>query len=117
MPHLSQFRDADSYFAALFHELVHATGHPRRLDRFSHEEGNPLERYSFEELVAEFGAAFLGALCGIRTPELDDLQPTCSARIPRSSSAPPPPPSGPPTTCAGSSLPPTTPRPTHRTRR
>ena len=73
MPHLSQFKSADAYFAALFHELVHATGHPCRLNRFAAEEGSALERYSFEELVAEFGAAFLCGFSGIQNRQLDDL--------------------------------------------
>jgi antirestriction protein ArdC len=64
MPHLSQFRSSNHYYSTLFHELVHSTGHSSRLDRdlkgFSAQES-----YSFEELVAELGAAFLCAHAGI----------------------------------------------------
>ncbi len=74
LPHLSQFESADAYFAVLFHELLHSTGHPRRLNRFSEHEGSRLEKYSFEELVAEFGAAFLCGFCGITSPDLDAMQ-------------------------------------------
>jgi antirestriction protein ArdC len=74
LPHLSQFESADSYFATLFHEVVHATGHPNRLDRFCHEEGTRIEKYSFEELVAEVGAAFVCGFCGIRNPVVEQLQ-------------------------------------------
>ena len=65
LPHLSQFENADEYYATLFHELTHATGHGKRLNRFSEREGDAVESYSFEELVAEFGASFLCAFAGI----------------------------------------------------
>ena len=48
----------DSYLGVLSHEAIHSTGHPKRLHRFGigfEEEGD----YSFEELVAEIGSAFL----------------------------------------------------------
>ncbi len=74
LPHLSQFTSAENYFSVLFHELIHSTGHPRRLNRLAQDTGNRSERYSFEELVAEFGAAFLCAFCGIRTAQVEALQ-------------------------------------------
>jgi antirestriction protein ArdC len=74
MPHLGQFETAPEYYGTLFHELVHATGHPKRLKRFAETAGNPTERYSFEELVAEFGAAFLCGIAGIQNRETEALQ-------------------------------------------
>ena len=74
LPHLSQFEGAENYYAVLFHELVHATGHAKRLNRFTQGAGSRRERYSFEELVAEFGAAFLCAFCGIRIRPVEELQ-------------------------------------------
>ena len=74
LPHLSQFDNADEYYGALFHELVHASGHPKRLNRFAEAEGDRVKKYSFEELVAEFGAAFLCGFTGISNPETDALQ-------------------------------------------
>ena len=74
LPHLSQFESADEYYATLFHELVHSSGHPRRLNRFAEAEGDRVEKYSFEELVAEFGAAFLCGFAGIQNPDTDALQ-------------------------------------------
>ena len=74
LPHLSQFESAAEYYATLFHELVHATGAEKRLNRFGQVEGDRVERYSFEELVAEFGAAFLGAFAGIESPGTEALQ-------------------------------------------
>jgi len=74
LPHLSQFESAAEYYATLFHELVHASGARKRLNRFDQVEGDRFERYSFEELVAEFGAAFLGAFAGIESPGTEALQ-------------------------------------------
>ena len=74
MPHLSQFVSGDQYYATLFHETCHASGHPKRLNRFAETDGDKLEKYSFEELVAEFGAAFLCAFTGIKNPDTEALQ-------------------------------------------
>ena len=74
LPHLSHFESADEYYGTLFHELVHSTGHAKRLDRFAEAEGDKVEKYSFEELVAEFGAAFLCGFTGISNPNTDALQ-------------------------------------------
>ncbi len=74
MPHLGQFTSAPEYFGTLFHELVHSTGHAKRLNRFADSGGDHRERYSFEELVAEFGAAFLCGIAGIKNRETEELQ-------------------------------------------
>ncbi len=74
LPHLSQFESADEYYSTLYHELVHSTGAPRRLNRFAKTEGDRVERYSFEELVAEFGAAFLCGFAGIQNRTTEELQ-------------------------------------------
>ena len=74
LPHLSQFESADHYYSVLWHELVHATGAPRRLNRFSDAQRDQPEKYSFEELVAEFGAAFLCGFAGIENPGTEALQ-------------------------------------------
>lgn len=64
MPPISKFESTTSYYATLFHELVHWTGHKTRLDRdMSNRFGDA--GYSMEELVAELGAAFLCAEFGI----------------------------------------------------
>lgn len=68
LPHMGQFESADEYFCTLYHELTHATGNARRLNRFTQGEGDARERYGFEELVAEFGAAFLCGFAGIGNP-------------------------------------------------
>ena len=74
LPHLSQFESADEYFSTLYHELTHASGHARRLNRFAKAEGDRVEKYSFEELVAEFGAAFLCGFAGIQNRGTEELQ-------------------------------------------
>ena len=52
----------------------HSTGAPRRLNRFAEAEGDRVEKYSFEELVAEFGAAFLCGFAGIENRHTEELQ-------------------------------------------
>ena len=66
VPHRENFRDSESYYSTLFHELGHSTAHPSRLDRKSGIEvlGGKHE-YSIEELVAEITAAFLCGHAGI----------------------------------------------------
>jgi antirestriction protein ArdC len=61
MPPFEAFRDAESYYATLAHELAHWTGAKTRLDRDfgGHRFGS--NAYAQEELVAELGAAFLCA--------------------------------------------------------
>ena len=70
MPIRSRFVDAPHYYATLFHELVHSTGHKSRLDRtFGESFGDHL--YSKEELVAEVGSGFLCAIAGIANERIE----------------------------------------------
>jgi antirestriction protein ArdC len=61
MPPFESFRDSDSYYSTLAHELTHWTSSKNRLDRDfgGHRFGS--NAYAQEELVAELGAAFLCA--------------------------------------------------------
>lgn len=74
MPTRESFHSPEEYYSTLFHELVHSTGHKDRLDR----EGitNPIKfgshDYSFEELVAECGSAFLCGRAGIGNRVIDN---------------------------------------------
>jgi antirestriction protein ArdC len=63
MPLPERFESEEGYFATLFHELVHSTGHERRLKRatLADSAGFGSDPYCKEELIAEMGAAFL---CG-----------------------------------------------------
>jgi len=66
MPHAGTFITPETYYATLFHESGHSTAHQSRCDRMKEwgkHHGD--ERYSKEELVAEFTSAFLCAQCGI----------------------------------------------------
>lgn len=67
MPKMSRFKDAESYYGVLFHELNHSTAHAGRLNRptISQMGGYGSENYSIEELVAELGACYLCAYVGI----------------------------------------------------
>jgi len=68
-----RFESREAYYATLFHELTHSTGHKSRLDRGL---GSRLSvfgsaDYSKEELVAEMGAAFLAAASAISPPTIE----------------------------------------------
>ncbi|MBQ4618387.1 MAG: DUF1738 domain-containing protein [Clostridia bacterium] len=69
LPIRKQFTSAAVYFSTAFHELVHSTGHKRRLDRLEKTAFFGTEAYSKEELIAEIGAAALVNHTGLETPE------------------------------------------------
>lgn len=66
MPFSKQFKNSEHYYAVLFHELIHWTGHESRLNRVFSKKGSP--DYAFEELIAELGSAFLCAHYQIPAP-------------------------------------------------
>jgi antirestriction protein ArdC len=74
MPEKKRFETEDSYHASLFHELVHSTGHEKRLKRQSIMERNGFgtDPYCKEELVAELGSAFLCGHSGIVDRTIDN---------------------------------------------
>jgi len=61
MPLFECFRDAESYYSTLAHEMTHWTKHPARLARDLGRKRRGDEGYAQEELVAELGASFLSA--------------------------------------------------------
>ncbi len=61
LPPFESFRDAESYYATLAHEITHWTRHPSRLDRDFGRKRFGDEGYAREELVAELGSALLAA--------------------------------------------------------
>lgn len=63
-PELGQFRSAEGHYSTLFHELVHSTGHEKRLARIEPALFGT-DPYAREELVAEMGAAMLCGMAGI----------------------------------------------------
>ncbi|MEA1675472.1 ArdC family protein [Nitrospirillum sp. BR 11163] len=69
LPPFATFKDAESYYATLAHEMTHWTRHKSRLDREFGRKRWGDEGYAAEELVAELGSAFLAADLGI-APEV-----------------------------------------------
>jgi antirestriction protein ArdC len=72
MPPFVVFRDAESYYATLAHEITHWTRHPSRLDRDLGGKSWGDAGYAREELVAELGSAFLAADLGLALEPRDD---------------------------------------------
>ena len=75
MPNPEYFESKEEYYSTLLHELMHSTGHPKRLDRKTltaedaHKRG---QDYGKEELIAEIGSAFLCARAGILSATFDN---------------------------------------------
>jgi antirestriction protein ArdC len=69
MPCIDFFRDSQSYYATLAHEVTHWTRHETRLNRDFGRKRFGDEGYAMEELVAELGAAFISADLEL-TPEV-----------------------------------------------
>lgn len=67
MPPAGYFRNADGRYHTLFHELAHATGHEKRLDRATLTGHAPFgsKIYGQEELVAEIASCLVGSEAGI----------------------------------------------------
>lgn len=74
VPSREAFDSDENYFATLFHELVHSTGHESRLARESIIDRARLasHAYSREELIAELGSAFLCGEAGISPATLEN---------------------------------------------
>jgi antirestriction protein ArdC len=74
MPPRASFTSPAEFYSTLFHELVHSTGSAGRLNRKGITDRSDFggHAYSFEELVAECGSAFLCAEGGIANSTLDN---------------------------------------------
>jgi len=70
LPVISEFNSQEEYYITLFHELIHATGHPERLNRSFIDRGK--EGEIIEELIAELGAAYLAARCGLSMEKMNN---------------------------------------------
>jgi antirestriction protein ArdC len=69
MPRREAFLNLNFYYSTGYHETLHWSGHPERLNRcFGKRFGD--QAYAFEELVAEIGSAFLGAGTAIPFEEM-----------------------------------------------
>ncbi|CAM3968927.1 zincin-like metallopeptidase domain-containing protein [Flavobacterium cucumis] len=70
MTPLEQFKFVQAYYTVFFHEIIHSTGHSKRLNRENDtrkRDGSFEDKkaYRFEELVAEIGAMLLCSHAGI----------------------------------------------------
>lgn len=74
LPPRKCFDNVEVFYATLYHELIHSTGHPSRLNRRTVSEASWFgsENYSKEELIAEMGAAFLCAHTGIENKTINN---------------------------------------------
>ena len=64
VPEKEQFKDGESFYGTLFHEMTHSTGAKNVLDRFDPAAfGSP--EYAREELVAELGSALVSQRYGM----------------------------------------------------
>lgn len=65
MPKMQDFintkdsKASESYYGTIFHELIHWTGHKKRLNRKNFDINNNKNSYAYEELIAELGSCFL----------------------------------------------------------
>lgn len=64
VPLKEQFKDGESFYSNLFHEMAHSTGHESQLDRIKPSKFGSAE-YAREELVAELTAALVSLNNGI----------------------------------------------------
>ena len=62
---VEHFKTVDAFYATVFHELGHATGHKSRLNRTLSTD-NSTKEYMFEELIAEITSSFLCSHFGIK---------------------------------------------------
>lgn len=67
LPYEHFFVSPDEFYSTKFHELVHSTGHSKRLNRQGIQDINfGSHEYSKEELIAEIGSCFLCEMCGMQ---------------------------------------------------
>ncbi len=80
MPMPESFKSEEDYYATLFHELSHSTGHKSRLNRPTLVNLNRFgsSEYSKEELVAEFSSSFL---CGVANINKENIIENSAAYI------------------------------------
>ncbi len=74
IPNPRTFFKDEQYYSVLYHEMIHSTGHTKRLGR--HDKMKNLQfgshSYSQEELVAEMGAAFICGMTGIEQHTIEN---------------------------------------------
>lgn len=75
VPKIQSFESPEAYYATMFHELGHSTGHQKRLNRpgVAGQISFGSCDYSREELIAELASAFVCAEVGIDNSVLDNV--------------------------------------------
>ncbi|WP_143755924.1 zincin-like metallopeptidase domain-containing protein [Kaistella haifensis] len=74
MPLKKHFVSEVKFYTTLFHEIIHWTGHEKRLNRNLREGFNDKIKYSFEELIAEMGSMLLALQFGITDELLNSIR-------------------------------------------
>lgn len=76
VPPFENFIEPVGFYGTVLHEVIHWTGHPSRLNRdHSGRRGGSqeqLEKYAFEELIAEIGASFSMGFLGLEPQIRED---------------------------------------------
>lgn len=78
IPEMAQFNSSDEYYATLFHEAIHSTGHQKRCNRELVSYYQNKQSYGQEELIAEIGSQMLCQSIGI-TKTLDNTVAYCQS--------------------------------------
>lgn len=73
LPERKYFLSTPKYYATLFHEIIHWTGHESRLER-DLKGHSDIESYTFEELIAEMGAMLICLQFGISEEFINSLR-------------------------------------------
>lgn len=81
MPEKACFDTPEGYYATLFHELAHATGAEKRLNRKTLKEVTffGTEVYAREELIAETTSAMVCSFAGIANRTIENTQAYCQS--------------------------------------
>ena len=74
MPLKKDFISEQKFYTTIFHEIIHWTGHEKRLNRNLIGGVNDREQYSFEELIAEMGSMLLALQFGITEQLLNSIR-------------------------------------------
>lgn len=75
IPAIEYFLEQEAYYATLFPELVHSTGHGNRLKRkyLYAPTNSPQYHYTLEKLIAEIGGCYLQSAAGIHYNTISDM--------------------------------------------
>ncbi|MDP4708388.1 MAG: zincin-like metallopeptidase domain-containing protein [Rickettsiaceae bacterium] len=75
IPEIKLFKNSNSYYSTICHELTHWSGGKERLNRNLGGKRFGDRGYAMEELVAELGASFLSSSLGINSDAREDHAP------------------------------------------